>query len=415
LTSKQFFSRPMNSSGCSPTDHTKYEQIAEGLYAFAKGQGFRGHDPFDGLSSRVFQATPLRRSRLARLALTQGLKRSPVDLRSLFAVPQLANPKGLALFLSGAVDLHRLNRTGRWIHRAEDLIERITRSRRSGYSGACWGYPFDWQARAFFLPRNTPTIVATSYAAWSLMDAWDAFRSEDCLHLARSACDFVMGDLGRTESEAGICFSYSPLDATQVHNASMLGARLLARVGSVTGEDDLIALAARAVAYCVHDQTSEGSWPYGSARYQTWVDNFHTGFILECLHDFGSYSGRTWPMPALEKGLAFYRDRLFLLDGTARYFHTRTYPLDVHAFAQGILTFTKLRNSDPGCLQFAGRIVRSAFQHLLGGNGLFHYQRHGSYVNRICYLRWSQAWMFRALAAYLLATSHSTTVRQTPH
>jgi hypothetical protein len=385
------------------------------LYDCAKRHEFSGHDPFDALSSRVFQSLPIRRSRLSRLLLTQGLKRSPVNLRSVLAVPTLVNPKGLALFLSGTLDLSRASGEERWRDRAEELVEHVLATKQTGYAGACWGYPFAWQSRAFYLPSNTPTVVATSYAAWSLLDAYDVLRSEVCLRTARSACDFIIRDLKRTKGPRGICFSYSPKDQTQVHNASLLGARLLARVGALTGENDLIDLAEQAVEYAVHGQTTEGAWAYGSAHFQRWVDGFHTGFNLECLHDFCQYSGREWPQRALKKGLEYYRDRLFLLDGTARYFHDRTYPLDSHAFAQGTLTFSKLGDLDATCLDLAGKVLGAAFRQMLGPNGLFYYQRHKHYVNRICYLRWSQAWMFRALSAYLFATNRMTTVRQTLH
>jgi hypothetical protein len=70
-----------------------YESLAE----WCGARGFAGHDPFDGLNSRVFQATPLRHSRFARLAWTQAFKRSPVNLRVLAGVPVERNSKGTAL------------------------------------------------------------------------------------------------------------------------------------------------------------------------------------------------------------------------------------------------------------------------------------------------------------------------------
>src|SRR5947209_15596686 len=65
----------------------EFESVYESLRAWCRERGYAGHDPFDALNSRLFQATPLRRSRLARLAWTQALKRSPVNLRTLARVP----------------------------------------------------------------------------------------------------------------------------------------------------------------------------------------------------------------------------------------------------------------------------------------------------------------------------------------
>jgi polysaccharide biosynthesis protein VpsJ len=71
-----------------------YEQ----LLAWCQDHDFAGHDPFDALNSRLFQATPLANSRNARLLWTQLVKRSPADLRGVARVPSERNPKGIALF-----------------------------------------------------------------------------------------------------------------------------------------------------------------------------------------------------------------------------------------------------------------------------------------------------------------------------
>src|SRR5919199_5463951 len=74
------------------------EQVYERLAAWCRARGYAGHDPFDALNSRLFRATPLKRSRLARLAWTQAFKRSPVNLRRLALVPAGRNAQGTALF-----------------------------------------------------------------------------------------------------------------------------------------------------------------------------------------------------------------------------------------------------------------------------------------------------------------------------
>ena len=79
-------------------DSRLFETVYERLRAWCRARGYAGHDPFDALSSRLFRATPLRRSRLARLAWTQTFKRLPVNLRKLALVPEERNPKGTALF-----------------------------------------------------------------------------------------------------------------------------------------------------------------------------------------------------------------------------------------------------------------------------------------------------------------------------
>src|SRR5918912_3815046 len=76
----------------------EFERAYEQLSAWCRARGYAGADPFDALNSRLFRATPLARSRLARLAWTQAFKRSPLNLRRLALVPPGRNPKGTALF-----------------------------------------------------------------------------------------------------------------------------------------------------------------------------------------------------------------------------------------------------------------------------------------------------------------------------
>src|ERR687885_431802 len=91
--------------------------VFDSLAAWCRARDYAGHDPFDALNSRLFQATPLARSRLARLAWTQAFKRSPVNLRALALVPRERNPKGTALF--ALAELSRLRATGSAEHALE--------------------------------------------------------------------------------------------------------------------------------------------------------------------------------------------------------------------------------------------------------------------------------------------------------
>ena len=51
-----------------------------------------------------------------------------------------------------------------------------------GYSGACWGYNFDWQARRLFLfKKNTPTVVATAFSVEALVESYEITKDEDVL------------------------------------------------------------------------------------------------------------------------------------------------------------------------------------------------------------------------------------------
>src|SRR5260221_7421008 len=81
----------------------------ETLWHWCRAHDFAGYDPYDALNSKLFQATPLKHSRIARLLWTQLFKRSPLNLRWLAPVPAERNPKATALFaLAALADYRRL-------------------------------------------------------------------------------------------------------------------------------------------------------------------------------------------------------------------------------------------------------------------------------------------------------------------
>ena len=255
------------------------------LWHWCRAHDFAGYDPYDALNSRLFQATPLKHSRIARLVWTQLFKRSPLNLRRLARVPAERNPKGTALFALAALADYRRLRTVEAEADARALLDDLLAARLTGKSGAaCWGYNFDWQSRSFFAPRGTPTVVPTAFAARAFIEAARAFGDESYLQAARSAGDFILRDLNRSEESADeVCFSYSPLDRTRVFNASLLAGEVLASVGALSGENDLIDWGMRAARYVVRRQSDDGSWAYGVDGHQSWADNFHTAFVLTSL------------------------------------------------------------------------------------------------------------------------------------
>jgi hypothetical protein len=380
-----------------------YERLA----AWCRAEGYAGYDPFDGLNSRLFQVAPLlARSRAARLAWTQLFKRSPVNLRRLARVPAGRNSKGVALFaLAALADFRRL-RAPEAEAPARSLIDELLAARLDGWSGAAWGYNFDWQGRAFFAPRGTPTVVPTAFAARALLEAARAFNDDSYLGAARSACDFILRDLHLTyETDTEVCWSYSPLDRTRVFNASLLAAETLATVGQQTGESDLLRWAVRGARYVVRRQRADGSWAYGADEYQSWADNFHTAFVLTSLSRIMASGGdqcRDEFTEAVRRGYRFWRDSFFLATGWPKYYHDRLYPADAHSAGAAIVALTELHWLDTEALGLARKIALWAIANLQDARrGYFYYQRRRFHTVRTPYMRWSQAWMLYALARLL--------------
>lgn len=366
------------------------------LFSWCQQRDFAGHDPFDALNSRLFQATPLAQSRNARLVWTQAVKRSPADPRALIRVPAERNAKGIALFTLAQIANHRRLKTAEYEAAVRDFLDGLLSMKIDGYSGACWGYNFDWQSRNFFAPRNTPTIVPTAFAARALTEA--GMHEE-----ARSVCEFIVKDLPRTvDTESEVCFSYAPNTNTRIFNASLLAAEVLATVGNERRDSELINLAERAARYVVNNQQPDGSWSYGTDPKQSWIDNFHTAYVLFSLKRIIEVSSRKHEFQrALEHGYQYWKNTFFLADGWPKYYDHDLYPADAHAAASAIVTFLECRELDDDALRLAQSVATWTIQNLRDSRGFFYYQRRRFYTVRKPYMRWTQAWMLYALARLL--------------
>lgn len=382
---------------------TKFRNSYTRLIAFCEKERFKGYDPYDGLNSRLFKAIPfIRKSRFAKLAWIQLFKRSPLNLRKLVGVDKEYNAKALGLFLSAYCNLYKRDPSEANLQQIHFFAKKIHEHISPGYSGACWGYNFDWEARAFFQPKNMPTVVASSFIGNALLDAYEITNNGEWLKTARSTCDFILKDLNRTYDEAGnFSFSYSPADKSVVFNATLLGARLLSRVYSFTDENMLLEEARKTVIFCCEKQQPNGAWSYGTLPFHQWIDNFHTGYNLECISDFIKFSGEIKYAQYVDKGFDYYINNFFTAEGMPKYYNNSVFPIDIHTPSQLVVTLYKLDKFDAH-KELMNKVLNWTIDHMQSPKGYFYYQVNRYFTSRIAYMRWSQAWMFYAYSIYFL-------------
>jgi len=370
------------------------------LSVYCSQNNWSGFDPFDGLNSRIFRAIPIAQNRIGRLIFIQAMKRSPLNFRRIFLVPKGENPKGLAVFCSALLILSEIG-----LIKNNDivthLLKRLIDLKSPNNPYFCWGYNFDWQSRAFFLPKFTPNIICTTFVGNVFIDAYNKFADDKYLDMAISAGNFLLEGLNITRTNDEICFSYTPLDQGQVHNANLLGAAFLSRLYSLTREKKFLEPACSAVRFSLHRQHEDGSWPYGEDKTQQWIDNFHTGYNLVALKKFSEYTGNSDVMENIRRGLLFYRENFFTDDGIPKYYHNQKYPIDIHSVAQSIITLSEFKAFDADNMDLAKRIFTQSLKTMQSNTGFFFYQNNRFFKNRIPYMRWSQAWMLLALATLL--------------
>lgn len=381
--------------------NNKVRGSLENLEKYCLANKYKGYDPFDGLNSMLFQKTVFKRSRFLRLCWLQFFKRSPLNFRKLVKVEKSHNPKAIALFLLGYINIYEINPSDKILVKIKHFTKMLIDLKSEGYSGACWGYNFDWQARAFFQPKFTPTVVATSFVIESLHASNKILKDPVIKNLIISSSKFVMQDLNRTFDENGnFTLSYSPKDKTQVFNAGLLGAKTLSLIYSIKKDKRYLDFSKSIIKYVCDNQNQDGSWAYSKLSYHQWIDSFHTGYNLECIYTYQIISGDSSFNNNFLKGFKFYLDNFFTLDGKPKYYHNKIYPIDIHSPAQFIITLHKtgLFNDNKDLID---KVLEWTIDNMQSTKGYFFYQKKKNITIKIPYMRWTQAWMFLSLTYYI--------------
>lgn len=364
------------------------------LLSYIERQQYRGYDPYDALTSPLFKLPILRTNKLIRFATQQLVKRLPINVRPLLLVPKGYNPVTLGLCIQGYAYLCQCepDRKEHHLKKINFLVKELKTMIPRGFSGACWGYDFDWEARHAKIPAYQPTVVATGIITNALFIAYQLTKDEELAKLVVSAAEFVKQDLNRTYDGDKLCFSYSPTDRQQVFNASMKGVRILAQAYSITQDRSLIELAERAVDFVVSAQNPDGSWGYSLAKGGAWTDNYHTGYVLDCLSEYQVLSKQNDLQQCIEKGYSYYVANFIEEDGMPRFYDNRSFPVDCTAASQTILTTLRF-----GDTELAGRVAQWMVTRMQKKNGSFAFRKYRFYTEKTSFMRWSDAWMFTAM------------------
>ncbi|MBK7712574.1 MAG: terpene cyclase/mutase family protein [Bacteroidales bacterium] len=390
------------------------EESLHRLIDYIESQNYRGYDPYDALKSPLFRLPLLRSNKLVRFGTQQLVKRSPVNLRAILGVPKGYNPVTLGLCIQGYSFLAQgaglraqgeehlaqgseLRAQGEeYMEKIHFLVEELKNLTPPGYHGACWGYDFDWEARYASIPARQPTVVATGIIVNALYTAYKITGSPGCAELINSSAQFLLNDLRRTYAGDQFIFSYSPFDNQQVFNASMKGVRILAQAYDLTGDENLKEVAGKAAEFVSSHQNPDGSWGYSLASGGGWSDNYHSGYVLDCLHEYSHLCNDKRFDENIHKGYEFYKNHFIEEDGMPRFYADRSSPADCTAAAQTILTLCRFGDKEK-----AVKVARWMIKNMQSPKGSFYFRKYRYHTNKTSFMRWSDAWMVAALACLM--------------
>ena len=365
---------------------------------WVEDRDYMGYEPFDGLSSFLRPLTF--RSLFLERILQQLVRQSPLNLRPVLGVKPKESTKGRGYMAWGYLEMFKITQDPSYKSRAIECLDWLDKNKAPGYSAHSWGNHFDFTSRAGRLPRYEPIIVWTSLIGQAYLDAYEITGETRFLAVAQSVCRWIL-DLPREKTDKGTCLSYVAYTQRTIHNSNMLGAAMLARSAKHLGRSEYTDVAKEAMRYSCSRQLPDGAWYYGESDDLHWIDNFHTGYNLDSLRCYIDSSGDASYALNLRKGLEFFKNSFFELNGRPKYYHNRAYPIDSQCASQAIETLANFAEYDRDSLSLAIRVATWTIDNMQDEKGYFYYRQYPFMKAKTPMLHWAQATTYRALARLL--------------
>ncbi len=372
---------------------------------WVEDHNYEAYEPFDALSSPFARFT--RFSPFLDRLLQQVGRQSPINIRPLLRVKPLPSTKGRGYMAAGYLKLYRLTGDDTYKRKALACLEWLIDHKSPKFSEYSWANHFDYSSRGGRYFKHDSIIVWTALIGQAFLDGFETVGDERYLDVAQSVCRWILA-LPRETTSTGTCLNYHMLSQNSVHNASMLGAAMLARTWRRCGVSEFRELADAAMLYSCSRLRPDGSWWYGEEPKYRWVDNFHTGYNLDSLKTYIEATGDCAFKPHLDRAYAYFKSTFLEPSGRPKYYNDRTYPIDIQCCSQAIDTLANFADRDPDSLPLALRVARWTVEHMQDPTGYFYYRRYPLMVAKIPMLHWGQATMYGALALLLQRMSART-------
>ncbi len=380
------------------------QQSIERLDKWLTKNGWKGYDPYDLRGTPAFlKINQIKLLKIPQKSLFLLESAVPGLLRKLFAVEKKINAKAMGLFADSYLDLYKITGKQSFWNKAQETIHWLSENYNKTYSGKSWGYPFNWQSRVF-IPTGTPSSVVTAIIGNAFWNFYNYTGEENYLTICTEICDFFVENLNihRFEKDK-ICFSYTPLDNFQVHNANLFVAEFLIRIGQEIGNDKWIELGFKAINFTLSEQNIDGSICYWGKQQSTTChrDHYHSGFEIRNLYSLWKLTGEEKIYRAVRRYYEFYLRHFFEDKTIPKLTPAQTYPINIHACAESLLCNAALIRDFPEGQDYSTNAVLWIIKNMQDKTGYFYYkiQKYGGIKRKIKipYIRWGQAWMLNGL------------------
>ena len=215
-----------------------------------------------------------------------------------------------------------------------------------------------------------------------------------------------------TSATASTCsYTPDPKQSVGVVNANAYRAFLLTSAAYDFSEEKYWKVAERNLNFVIESQNDDGSWYYARDGKRTFIDHFHTCFVLKALIKIEGLTGHSGCSEAIKRGIEYYVNNLFDESGIPKPFSSRprltVYRQELYDYAECINVATLLNGRFPKLDELLSSVLNDLLRTWQNSDGSFHSRRLLLGWDNVPMHRWAQAQLFRSLCFLLSRADES--------
>jgi hypothetical protein len=257
------------------------------------------------------------------------------------------------------------------------------------------------------------------YAYEAFREVWLLDKNDEWLEIMKSIATHGLEDYRdfETSASASTCsYTPDPKQSVGVVNANAYRAFLLIRAAEDFSDERFRRAAQKNLNFVMECQNADGSWYYANDGKRTFIDHFHTCFVLKALVKIEEMTACRSCTQAIEKGISYYVENLFDSSGLPKPFSRRprltVYRRELYDYAECVNLAVLLRERFLELDQHLSAVLSDIVDSWQTRKGSFRSRRLLVGWDATPMHRWAASQLFRSLCLLLFRANQDRNERE---